>query len=88
MDFNVRTLKEIPTSGISVRIYSTHLNSEAVESETDSAKNHRMVDEVGGHKSCFNPLPVEETLHDLEDPKCPHCHSQLKELRTVEKSGQ
>lgn len=48
-------------------------------------KARRMVGEVGAHKSCFDHLPVEEVLHDLEDPNCPHCHNQLKELKTVEK---
>ena len=64
--------------------------AEAIAEETEKQeqaqpKARRMVGEVGAHKSCFDHLPVEEVLHDLDDPNCPHCHSQLKELKTVEK---
>lgn len=55
------------------------------QEEKAQPKARRMVGEVGAHKSCFDHLPVEEVLHDLDDPNCPHCHSQLKELKTVEK---
>ncbi|MFB0959047.1 MAG: IS66 family transposase [Clostridiaceae bacterium] len=65
--------------------------AEAIAEETEKQEQQaqprarRMVGEVGAHKSCFDHLPVEEVLHDLDDPNCPHCHSQLKELKTVEK---
>ena len=60
--------------------------AEAEEAERpEQPKARRMVGEVGAHKSCFDHLPVEEVLHDLDDTNCPHCHHQLKELKTIEK---
>ena len=65
--------------------------AEAIAQESEEAvdqkktKARRMVGEVGAHKSCFDHLPVEEVLHELDDPSCPHCQSQLKEFKTVEK---
>ncbi len=55
------------------------------QSEQKKPKARRTAGEVGVHKSCFDHLPVEEVLHDLNDPSCPHCHSPLKEFKTVEK---
>ena len=63
--------------------------SEKVEAEKAEAqakpKARRMVGEVGAHKSCFDHLPVEEILHELHDPSCPHCHGHLNVIKTVEK---
>ena len=44
-----------------------------------------MLGEVGANKRSFDHLPIEEVLHELDDPNCTHCQSQLKEFKTVEK---
>lgn len=64
----------------------------AEEAEKEEAqvkpKARRIVGEVGAHKSCFDHLPVEEIVHELDDPSCPHCHSELKVLKVVEKRSE